>query len=368
MAWQEDQDMRYVGIDISKNRLDICILNETGEVVTREALTNNEEGYDELAELVDPAWPLGIETGTLAYPVHDHLTRRGYEVRMGDPKRMKLIWDCDQKFDGKDAYEIGDLVRVNKFPDVYVPDPDVLEARELVRARKDVVEQATRAKQRLGAYLRREGIQAPFGSETLYGQKGLAWLREQDVDAGRGALMEAFICQIEALEPRVEALDRMVARLIVDDAIVHRLVSIPGVGLHNAAVIRFEVGSMHRFDSIGAFRAYAGSAPRNQQSGGPARQQGVVRRCSKRLKGAVGIAAESAAVKTKGDNPVKRIYHKQLARGKPRSTALGHARGKLCNTLYAIWTKEQECRWQNPDTTHRKRLRIKRLARQAPAS
>lgn len=360
--------MRYVGVDISKNRLDTCILNETGDIVTRDALKNTEQGYDELVELVDPAWPIGIEAGTLAYPVHDHLTRRGYDIRMGDAKRMKIIWDCDQKFDGKDAFEIADLVRVNKFPEVYVPDPDVLEARELVRARKDVVEQATKAKQRLGAYLRREGIRAPFGSETLYSSKGLDWLREQDVDPGRGALMEAFICQIEALEPRVEALDRMVARLIVDDEIVDRLITIQGVGLHNAAVIRFEVGSMDRFADIGSFRSYAGSVPRNQQSGGPARQQGVVRRCSKRLKGAVGIAAESAAVKTKDPNPVKAEYEKQLGRGKPRSNALGHARAKMAGTIYALWTKDQTCRWENPDTTHRKRLKIKRLARQGPAS
>lgn len=367
MAWQEDQDMRYVGIDISKNRLDICILNDSGHVVDRDAVPNNKGGYDQLTELVDPSWPVGIEVGTLAYPVHDHLAEAGYTIRLGDPKRMKTIWECDQKFDGKDAFEIADLVRIEKFPDVYVPDPDVLEARELVRARKDVVEQATKAKQRLGAYLRREGIQAPFGSEALYSQKGLTWLREQDVDPGRGALMEAFICQIEALAPRVEALDRMVAGLIVDDEIVDRLVSVPGVGLHNAAVIRFEVGTMDRFDSIGSFRAFAGSVPRNKQSGGPARQQGVVRRCSKRLKGAVGIAAESAAVKTKGENPVKAMYEKQLGRGKPRSTALGHARGKLCNVIYALWTKGEECRWQNPDTTRRKRLKIKRLARQGPA-
>lgn len=360
--------MRYVGIDISKNRLDTCIVDETGKIVTREALPNDEEGFDELAELVDPAWPIGIEAGTLAYPVHDHLTVRGYDIRMGDAKRMKIIWECDQKFDGKDAFEIADLVRVNKFPDVYVPDPEVLEARELVRARKDVVEQSTKAKQRLGAYLRREGIRPPFGSETLYSRKGLDWLRDQDVSPGRGALMEAFISQIEALAPRVEALDRMVARLIVDDEIVDRLVSVPGVGLHNAAVIRFEVGTMDRFETIGAFRAFAGSVPRNKQSGGPARQQGVVRRCSKRLKGAVGIAAESAAVKTKGENPVKRMYEKQLGRGKPRSTALGHARAKLCNTLYAIWAKGEECWWQNPDSTHRKRIKIKRLARQGPAS
>lgn len=359
--------MHYLGIDISKNRLDICIINETGSIVTREALPNNEQGYDELVELVDPSWPIGIEAGTLAYPIHDHLTRRGYDIRMGDPKRMKIIWDCDQKFDGKDAFEIGDLVRVNKFPQVYVPDPDVLEARELIRARKDVVEQATKAKQRLGAYLRREGIQAPFGSETLYSQKGLDWLRGQDVDPGRGALMEAFICQIEALEPRVEALDRMVARLIVDDEIVDRLITIQGVGLHNAAVIRFEVGSMDRFEDIGSFRAYAGSVPRNQQSGGPARQRGVVRRCCKRLKGAVGLAAESAAVKTKGSNPVKEIYEKQLGRGKPKSNALGHARAKIANTIYALWTKGESCWWENPETTHRKRLMIKRLARQGPA-
>ena len=360
--------MRYAGIDISKNRLDLCVLDETGTRVLEDQLPNTETGYDELIELVDEETPIGLEVGTLAYPVHDFLVERDYTVRLGDAKRMKTIWQCDQKFDGKDAFEIAELVRIDKFPEVHIPDPDVLEARELVRARKDVVEQCTQAKQRLGSYLRREGIQPPFDGKTLYSEEGRTWLREQELDSKARSLMEAHLAQIEALEPRVEELDQMVAGLIVEDAIVDRLVSIPGVGLHNAAVVRFEIGSMERFDTIDQFRSYAGGAPRNRQSGGPARQEGPVRRCNKRVKAAVGIAAESAATKTKGENPVKAMYQRQRSRGKSRSRALGHARGKMCNTIYAVWTKGEECSWQNEATTENKRLKIKRLARRGAAS
>lgn len=358
--------MHYAGIDVSKPRLDVAVLDESGDVVEQTSVPNTQTGYDQLTQLVPSDVPVGMEVGTLAYPVHDHLVQQGYDVRLGDSKRMKTIWQCDQKFDEKDAYEIADLVRIDKFPDVYVPAPDVLEARELVRARKDVVEQCTKAKQRLGAYLRREGLQVPFEGKTLYSAKGRAWLRGQDTDPGRGALMEAYLAQIEALEPRVDALDRMVAGLVVDDDVVDRLVSIPGVGLHNAATLRYEVGTMARFASLEHFRAYAGSVPRNRQSGTRARQAGPVRRCNRHLKAAVGIAAESAATKTSGDNPVKAIYRRQRRRGKGRATALGHARGKLCGTIYAVWTKEEECTWQNPDSTERKRRMIKRLAGQDP--
>lgn len=358
--------MHYAGIDLSKQRLDVAVLNETGDVTDQTSVPNTPTGYDQLTDLVDRGTPVGMEAGTLAYPVHDYLVGEGYTVRLGDSKRMKTIWDCDQKFDEKDAREIADLVRIDKFPDVYVPDPDVLEARELVRARKDVVEQCTQAKQRLGAFLRREGVQPPFDGKTLYSETGRAWLRDQDIDANAAALMEAFVAQIEALEPRVEALDAMVADLIVEDEVVDRLVSIPGIGLHNAAVIRYEVGTMARFETIGRFRAYAGAVPRTRQSGDRSRQEGPVRRCNKHLKAAVGIAAESAATKTKGDNPVKAIYQRQRGRGKSRSTALGHARGKLCNTVYAVWTKDEECSWENPESTMRKRRTIKRLAGQDP--
>jgi len=349
----------YAGIDISKNRLDLCVVDERGTIVLEDQLPNTEPGHDELTELVDEQTPIGLEVGTLAYPVHDFLVERDDTVRLGDSKRMKTIWQCDQTFDGKDAVEIADLVRIDKFPEVHIPDPSVLEARELIRARKDVVEQCAQAKQRLGSYLRREGIDPPFGSDALYGEKGRAWLREHDLDPKKRSLMEAHLAQIEAVEPRVEELDQMVAGLIVDDAIVVRLVSIPGVGLHNAAVLRYEIGSMERFDTIDHFRAYAGGAPCNRQSGGPARQEGPVSRCNKRVKPAVGIAAESAATKTKGENPVKAMYQRQTGRGKPRSNALGHARGKLCNTVYAVWTKNEECWWRNQATTENKRLKIK---------
>jgi transposase len=319
----------YAGIDISKNRLDLCILDETGDTVLEDQLANNETGYGELAELVDEDAPIGLEVGTLASPVHDYLVERDYTVRLGDSQRMKTIWECDQKFDGKDAFETADLVRIDKFPEVLIPDPSVLEARELIRARKDGVEQATQARQRLGSYLRREGIQPPFEGKTVYSENGHEWLRERELDPRSRSLVEAHLAQIEALEPRVEELDQMVAGLIVDDAIVDRLVSVPGVGLHDVAVLRYDIGSMEQFDTIDRFRACAGGAPRNRQSGGAARQEGPVRRCNKQVRAAVGIAAESAATKTKGDNSVEAMFQRQMGLCKPRSSALGHARGRL---------------------------------------
>jgi transposase len=110
---------------------------------------------------------------------------------------------------------------------VHIPDPSVLEARELIQARKEGVEQATQAKQRLGSCLRGEGILPPFGGKMLYSETGRAWLREQEWEPKVRSLMEARLAQIEALEPRVEELDQMVAGLIVEDEIVDRLVSIP---------------------------------------------------------------------------------------------------------------------------------------------
>lgn len=54
---------------------------------------------------------------------------------------MKMIWACDRKFGGKDAFEIADLVRIERFPHVMSRIRTVLEGRELLWARKDVVEQ-----------------------------------------------------------------------------------------------------------------------------------------------------------------------------------------------------------------------------------
>jgi hypothetical protein len=113
----------YAGIDISNNRLDLCVVDKTGTIALEDQLPNTETGYDELTELVDEATPIGLEVGTLAYPVHDYLVERDDTVRLGDSKRMKTIGQCDQTFDGKDAFEIAELVWIDKFPDVHIPDP-----------------------------------------------------------------------------------------------------------------------------------------------------------------------------------------------------------------------------------------------------
>jgi len=41
------------------------------------------------------------------------------------------------------------------------------------------------------------------------------------------------------------------------------------------------------------------------------------------------------------------------------SPALGHARGKRCIMIDAVWRKRGECWWQNEQSTHSKRLKIK---------
>ena len=83
--------MLHAGLDLSRKRLDVCLIDEAGEVLGRLAPPD----VDGLRGLVGRIAPGGepvrgvIESMTGARFVHDTLERLGWEVSIADAQRVK---------------------------------------------------------------------------------------------------------------------------------------------------------------------------------------------------------------------------------------------------------------------------------------
>ena len=87
---------------------------------------------------------------------------------------MKLIWQARAQTDPIDARKLAELLRVNLFPSIWLPDTETRERRQLLRARAVLVRERTRLKHRIHDHLRAENLVAP-GSDRD-GKGGRAWL------------------------------------------------------------------------------------------------------------------------------------------------------------------------------------------------
>ncbi|MDX2175105.1 MAG: IS110 family transposase [Candidatus Sumerlaeia bacterium] len=175
------------------------------------------------------------------------------------------------------------------------PGPVVLELRALVRERRELVDEATRLKNRIG-----EGTGSRFVSRE------------------RNRILKATQAAIARIEEEMERVIASDARLAADS---RRLCTIPGVGPVTAATILGELGDLRRFGSGRQLAAFAGLSPRRFESGATVR--GRARLCKQGNPAIRAILYMSAVSTSRMASGMKATYDRLLAHGKAPKCALG---------------------------------------------
>src|SRR5664280_12242 len=165
--------MLYAGLDLSRKRLDVHILDEDGRTVEVTAVSPDAPGLRRLAahvlrlgDEVDGA----IESMTGARFVHDTLERYGWDVAIADAAKVKGIAPLAAKTDRIDARVLAELARLALVPEIWLPDPSVRAERERARFRLHLVHHRTALKNRIHATLMTFGHPVPFAD--LFGAGG----------------------------------------------------------------------------------------------------------------------------------------------------------------------------------------------------
>src|SRR3712207_9345610 len=83
--------MLHAGLDLSRRRLDVCLIGDDGEVVGRLAAPPDADGLRRLVERVGPQGRVRgvIESMTGARFVRDTLEALGWEVLVADAQKVK---------------------------------------------------------------------------------------------------------------------------------------------------------------------------------------------------------------------------------------------------------------------------------------
>jgi transposase len=156
-----DPAIRWVvGIDVAKQRHVACAIEAAADPVRPRPKTveATAEGYAELCRWLAGWGPaeavlVGVEaTGCLWEPLHEALTRAGDRVVVLNP-RQTAAWaeglGLRAKTDGLDAQTLARGLRAGYARASVLPSETVQALRELTRARRDLVQTRTAARQRL---------------------------------------------------------------------------------------------------------------------------------------------------------------------------------------------------------------------------
>src|SRR5919197_2637033 len=165
--------MLYVGLDLSRKRLDFHLLDGEGTTVERGATRPDADRLDHLGERVARRGaPIraAIESMNGARFVHDRLELAGWRVEIADALKVKGLAPLACKTDRIDAWVLAELARRELVPAIWLPDPLVRAERERARWRLHLVRHRCSRKRRVHAVLLTHGKPCPVSD--LFGVRG----------------------------------------------------------------------------------------------------------------------------------------------------------------------------------------------------
>jgi transposase len=312
----------WVGIDVSKRKLDIALLNEAGKVKSK-SMPNDLAGFRALMTWLNghgadaTSTHLCLEsTGVYSDGCATAFADASWTVSVVNPALPKKFGESELKRNKTDATDAALLARYcqKMAPPAWQPPPLAFrQLRSLVdrlQALKDMHQQEAN---------RLESVLADAMSHDSITEH-LRWL-------------EARIAEMEKdIDDHIDGNKETLGK---DAALLE---SIPGIGRTTAAKVLGMVGDLRRFKSGKALAAFIGVTPRRYESGDSVRGR---TRISRAGHAAIRHALFMPALVATRHNPkIKAFRDRLLGAGKTKKSAVVASMHKLVHVMYAVVSKE----------------------------
>jgi transposase len=333
--------MLYAGLDLSRKRLDVHILDEDGRTVEVTAVSPDAAGLRRLAAHVlhfGHEVYGAIESMTGARFVHDTLERYGWDVAIADAAKVKGIAPLAAKTDRIDARVLAELARLALVPEIWLPDPTVRAERERARFRLHLVHHRTALKNRIHATLMTFGHPVPVAD--LFGVGGRELLARLALPEPWTGTLATSLRMIDELGAEIDACEADLRRLGADHPSIPLLLTVPGIGPILAYTIASEIGDIGRFSSPKKLTGYTGLCPLVRQSGNRDVRGPLAKNGPKYLRWALIEAATHAARDAHYRDRYERTK-RRLGRQRGAKVARIDLARKLAEAIWHILTKNE---------------------------
>lgn len=328
--------MNYLGLDVSSTAIESVAFNEQGQLILHDTVPTSMENVLEMINKVKPPLAVVFEEGELADWLYRSLVHQVDQVVVADPWHNHLVYGTDQKDDLIDAEKLAMLLRGGFIKEVYhTADERRADFKNLVLAYHDGVNQVTRAKNKLKAQYRRQGIMVKDKRvyDPEYRQEYLRQVRNREV----------VILYHESVDKAVQQygiLKKMLTRQSRQFPQIRRFKRVPGVGPVTAATFFAIIDDPYRFSTKQQVWSYSHLGRAVHASGGTVQNRKQKR--GNRLLKRVAMEAALAARKRR-DNQFRRKYIDMVTIKKrdPRLARRIVAR-QILTTLWVMWKKEEE--------------------------
>jgi len=275
---------------------------------------------------------VGIEATGFARWFERLLAELGIELWIGDAAEIRTLRVRKQKTDRRDAQLLLKLLLEDRFPRVWIPNPENRDLRQLLWHRHRLVQMRTRILNQLQAVAMNEGQR---WKKRLWNKQGRALLQNLPLAPWASRRRQDLSELLDRFNPVIAELTTAVEREANKRPEVVRLMTHPGVGPLTALAFVLIIGDPFRFARGKQIGSYVGLVPCENSSAGRQRLGHISKQGNKLLR---FLLVEAAQVAVRFDPDWRRRYL-HLAMRRDRRIAKVAMGRKLAVRLFWMWRK-----------------------------
>lgn len=380
--------MIYVGIDVSKDKHDCCILSSNGQVLLNPfSVPNNLEGFNHLYSVILSCEEnvekvkVGLEaTGHYSFnilgyllekdllcfvfnPLHTNLYRKSLTLRKTKTDKVDskiiakmLLSEVDFKPYSKALYHNEQLKSLSRYRfskvrergnlkqqfarlvNILFPELEKLVPSLHLSSVYALLEEFPAALMIANAHLTKLTNLLSASSKGHYKKEKAVEIRNAAASSvgcfmpAKSLELKHTIQLIRILSKEIDEIETQIQEIM--SVINSPITSIPGLGFRMAAMILSEIGDFSKFDSPDKILAFAGISPSTYQSG---KLENAYAHMEKRGSRYLRYALYTAAIYVcNWDKTFADYLHKKRAEGKHYYVAISHAIKKLVRVIYHL--------------------------------
>jgi transposase len=349
--------VRSIGMDVHRSFAQVAIV-EDGLCRDEGRIGVRPQDLRAWAAGLDPEDEIALEATTNSDAIATMLRPLVRRVVVSNPRKTRAIAEAKVKTDKVDARILAQLLAADFLPETWVADDRTRMLRRLVMRRTHLVKQRTRLKNQVHGIMSRNLVPTCPHAD-LFSAVGRRWLASQDLPADEWRSVGALVRQLDFHGDELAELERDIAVEAIDDPVVARLMTVPGIDVTVAISIVAAVGDFSRFDSPDRLVSYLGLNPRVRQSGnGPAVHGRITKAGPAQARGMLVEAAFSAS---RAPGPLRAFYRRVKDRRGFQIATVATAR-KMTVLCWHLITRGEDYAFARPSLTAHKRRKLELAA------
>lgn len=346
--------IRYVGLDVHKDFVEVCILNRVGKRLWRGQVAGTRAALIEFSTTqLRTEDRVALESSTRTWAVVEILEPHVTQVVVSSPLKTKAIAEAKVKTDKVDAEVLAQLLRCNFLPAVWRPDAETRELRRLTSQRTALVVEQTRIRNRIRGLFSHLLIEPPIG--RLWTSVGMTWLTEVRLPSHERIILNCDLALLETIAKQLADLDRRLAEIAYQEDRVRLLMTLPGFDYIVAQGLLAALGDISRFPDGDHAAAFIGLVPRTRQSGSHC-YHGPITKAGRSH--ARWLLTQAAQRLDRNPGPLG-VFFRRLMSKKNRNVAVVAAARKLVTIAFLMLTNNEPYRYAVPQTTGAKLARLR---------